>query len=380
MSEPGSSPPTKSAAAQAALAAFGEFALEARDLDAVLNEACRLVSEALGTEFAKVVERQDDGRTLFIRAGAGWKPGIVGVLSLPVEADGGTIFALEHAVPVVAHDLADEQRFAVPRFLIDHGVRALANVQIPGADGRPPFGVLEVDSLRPRAFDAADTDFLRTYANLLGAAIERWRALAELEQLLVEKERLLGELQHRVRNNLQTITSLVRMQQRRARSTEARRELLAVARRIETLNLVYAKLYATADVERVDLGTYLGELSATLLWLHADEAPGVRVRSDLERLMVRLDRAVPIGLIVNEFVTNSFKYAFDGAGGQIGLEVRQHPQGTASLRLWDDGKGMVGERRAETGLVLIDAFVRQIGARAVWSLDAGTRLTVTFEP
>ncbi len=380
MSEPGSSPPTRSAAAQAALAAFGEFALEARDLDAVLNEACRLVSEALGTDFAKVIERQDDGRSLFIRAGIGWKPGIVGVLSLPVEADGGTIFAIEQAVPVVAHDLADEQRFAVPRFLIDHGVRALANVQIPGADGRPPFGVLEVDSLRPRAFDAADTDFLRTYANLLGAAIERWRAMAELERLLVEKERLLGELQHRVRNNLQTITSLVRMQQRRARSTEARRELLAVARRIETLNLVYTKLYATTDVERVDLGTYLGELSATLLWLHADEAPGVRVRSDVERLMVRLDRAVPIGLIVNEFVTNSFKYAFDGAGGQIGLEVSQHPQGTASLRLWDDGKGMVGERRAETGLVLIDAFVRQIGARAVWSLDAGTRLTVTFEP
>ena len=164
--------------------------------------------------------------------------------------------------------------------------------------------------------------------------------------MLVDKERLLGELQHRVRNNLQTITSLVRMQQRRARGAGARRELLAVARRIETLNLVYAKLYATADVERVDLGTYLGELSATLLWSHADEAPGVRVRSDVQRLMVRLDRAVPLGLIVNEFVTNSFKYAFDGKGGLIGLEVRRHPDGGASLQLWDDGKGMAGGKGA----------------------------------
>jgi two-component sensor histidine kinase len=380
MSETGSAPSPNTAGPQAALAAFGEFALKARDLDAVLNEACRLVSEALGTELAKVIERRDDGHTLFIRAGTGWRPGIVGVLALPVEEDGGTTFALDQSVPVVSTDLAGEQRFVVPRFLVDHGVKALANVQIPGVAGRPPFGVLEVDSRRPRTFGEADTDFLRTYANLLGAAIERWRSLEELEWLLVEKERLLGELQHRVRNNLQTITSLVRMQQRRARGAEARRELLAVARRIETLNLVYAKLYATADVERVDLGTYLGELSATLLWLHADEAPGVRVRSDVQRLMVRLDRAVPLGLIVNEFVTNSFKYAFDGKGGLIGLEVQRHPDGTASLQLWDDGRGMAGERRAETGLVLIDAFVRQIGAQAVWAIDAGTRLTVTFEP
>ena len=380
MSDLGSIPAPAQSNAQEALAAFGEFALKAGDLDAVLHEACRLVSAALDTEFAKVIERRDGGRNLFVRAGTGWRPGIVGVVTLPAEEDGGTRFALAQPAPVVSDDLDTEQRFAIPDFLLEHGVKALANVQIPGAAGQPPFGVLEVDSRRPRAFRPADLDFLRTYAGLLGAAIERWRGLEALQRLLSEKERLLGELQHRVRNNLQTITSLVRIQHRRARGMEARRELLAVARRIETLNLVYAKLYATAEIERVDLGTYLGELSATLLWLHADEAPGVRVSSEVERLMVRLDRAVPLGLIVNEFVTNSFKFAFGDRGGLIGVKVEGHPNGTATLHLWDDGRGMAGDRPVETGLALIEAFVRQIGGHAVWSVETGTRLSVTFLP
>ena len=127
---------------------------------------------------------------------------------------------------------------------------------------------------------------------------------------MADKGRLLRELQHRVKNNLQMVTSLVRLQERRSRSAEARRELLAVGRRIETLSLVYEKLYAAGEVERVDLGTYLGELGGSLLRLHAGEAPGVRLRTEAESLVVPLDKAVPLGLIANEFVTNSFKYAF----------------------------------------------------------------------
>src|SRR5947199_366274 len=83
---------------------------------------------------------------------------------------------------------------------------------ILGADGRPPYGILEVDSREPRRFTGTDTDFLRTYANLLAEAIERVRVLRELRSAVADKERLLRELQHRVKNNLQTVTSLVRLQ------------------------------------------------------------------------------------------------------------------------------------------------------------------------
>jgi two-component sensor histidine kinase len=367
-------------AQQAVLAEFGEFALRTDDLDQILNEACRLVGQALGTDLAKVMERQADGRTLLVRAGVGWKPGIVGQHTITTEEDTSTAHALATDDPVTSPNLAQDKRFKVARFVTDHGVKALVNVLIRGTDGNPPYGILEVDSREPRQFTGTDTDFLRTYANLLADAIERIRILRTLRSAVADKDRLLRELQHRVKNNLQMVTSLIRLQERRARSTEARRELLAVGRRIETLSLVYEKLYAAGEIERVDLGTYLGELGASLLRLHTEEAPGVRLRTDVESLAVPVDKAVPVGLIVNEFVTNSFKYAFQGQPGTIGLELARAEPGKARLRLWDDGRGMPQDHRAGTGLPLIQGFVRQIGGTATWEVDGGTRLTIEFDP
>jgi two-component sensor histidine kinase len=380
---PRKAPPRQTAAPptqQTVLAQFGEFALREDDLDRILNEACRLVGTALGTELSKVMERGTDGRTFRVRAGCGWPPGIVGHLTVTAEEDELTARALDTGEAVIEDNLRRSPRPRVAGFVAEQGVVSLVNVPIAGGDGHPPFGLLEVDSRSPRPFTDTDADFLRTYANLLAASIERIRTVGELRSTLADKDRLLRELQHRVKNNLQLVTSFVRLQQRRARSAEARRELLAVGRRIETLNLVYERLYATGDVERVDLGTYLGELGATLLWLHGDEAPGVRLRTDVESLMVRLDRAVPLGLIVNEFVTNSFKHAFKGRAGLIGLEIGRTGDGQAHLRLWDNGAGMLAPRKPGTGLSLIEGFVRQIRAEADWRTDGGTRLAIVFEP
>ena len=118
-------------AQQAALAEFGEFALRTDDLDQILNEACRLVGRALGTDLAKVMERQADGRTLLVRAGVGWKPGVVGQLTISTEEDTSTAHALATDEPVISPDLAREKRFKVARFLTDHGVKALVNVLDP---------------------------------------------------------------------------------------------------------------------------------------------------------------------------------------------------------------------------------------------------------
>ena len=164
---------------QTALARFGELALRSEDLDEILTESCRLVGEALGTDLAKVLELQEDRRTLLVRAGVGWKPGVVGYTQ--VEANEGSFegHALHTNKPVISTDLAHETRFTMPDFLHDNGVRALINVVIIGGRGRPPYGVLEVDSRSPRHFDKNDVSFLQTYANLLAAAVDRLRGLQE---------------------------------------------------------------------------------------------------------------------------------------------------------------------------------------------------------
>jgi len=126
---------------QTILARFGELALRSDDLDEILTESCRLVGEALGTDLAKVVELQEDGQTLLVRAGVGWKPGVVGVATIMVADDTSEGHALKTGKPLISPDIATETRFKYPPFLSENGVRAVANVIIIGGKGRPPYGI-----------------------------------------------------------------------------------------------------------------------------------------------------------------------------------------------------------------------------------------------
>jgi PAS domain-containing protein len=162
------------------LAKFGELALRCDDLDEILTEACRLIGEALGTDLAKVMELEDNGKTLFARAGVGWKPGVVGAIKLKVADNTSEGLALKTGEPMISPDIEQETRFAYPAFLTDNGVKAVANVIIIGGKDRPPFGILQIDSRKPRQFSDDDTAFLRGYANLLAAAVDRLRIIGEV--------------------------------------------------------------------------------------------------------------------------------------------------------------------------------------------------------
>ena len=178
---------------QTALARFGELALKSNDLDEILAEACRLVGEALGTDLSKVVQLQEDGHTLLVRAGVGWKPGVVGHTTLKVEDGTSEGHAIRSGEPVVSVDIDEEDRFEYASFLKDNGVRAIVNVLIIGADSRPPFGILQVDSREPRQFTEGDITFLRSYANLVAAAVERLRIFGDLHHSNQELERRVAE-------------------------------------------------------------------------------------------------------------------------------------------------------------------------------------------
>jgi diguanylate cyclase (GGDEF)-like protein/PAS domain S-box-containing protein len=167
---------------QTVLTRFGELALRSDNLDEILNEACRLVGEALGTHLAKVMEMRADGETLLVRAGVGWSAGVVGVVTLKVSDLTSESHALKSGEPMTSPNISAETRFTYPAFLTDHGVQALANVLIPGNNGKPPFGILQVDSRTPRQFTDHDLVFLRSYANLLAAAVQRLRVMGELQQ------------------------------------------------------------------------------------------------------------------------------------------------------------------------------------------------------
>jgi two-component sensor histidine kinase/putative methionine-R-sulfoxide reductase with GAF domain len=188
------------------LAKFGEFALKSNDLGTILTEACHLVGEALSTDLAKVVELQEDGETLFVRAGVGWKPGVVGHIQLKLAEASSKGHALKTGETMISPNIDEETRFRYPSFLTDNGVKAIANVPIIGGGGRPLFGILQVDSREPREFTEGDILFLRGYANLIAAAVDRLRALDELrgshdelERRTAERTRELTEANRRLR-------------------------------------------------------------------------------------------------------------------------------------------------------------------------------------
>ena len=198
-----------------ALSHFGGHALRTHDLDALLQEAAELVSEATDTELVKVLELLPDKDTMLVRAGVNWNPGTVGHATLGAHRDSPAGYALQEDMPVISPDTDSEDRFEVPPLLIEHGVRSMVNVVIRGE--RAAWGVLEMNSRQRRDFNEDDISFLQNYANLLAAAIERLQREGELKEAADRGSILLGELQHRVRNMLLNVRNLAK---RTARSSE----------------------------------------------------------------------------------------------------------------------------------------------------------------
>lgn len=157
---------------QAALAKLGRLALTGIDLHELLHEAASLVAATLKVEFCKILEVLPDGRSLLLRAGVGWREGLVGQAVVPASSETHAGHALLSRAPVIVEDLHADARFLGPSLLHDHGITSGVSLVIPGAE---PFGVLGVHTLRRRSFTQHELAFLEAAAEVLATAIERHR-------------------------------------------------------------------------------------------------------------------------------------------------------------------------------------------------------------
>jgi two-component sensor histidine kinase len=176
---------------------------------------------------------------------------------------------------------------------------------------------------------------------------------------------LLQELTHRVKNSLQFIAAMVLIEARSHKSGEGKAALERVSHRITALGQLYSTLSKADTVEAVDSATYLGELCRDLIAsVHKEGDTSVTLKTDVESELLPTDRAIPIGLIVNELVTNAVKYAFPGeAKGTVMVTLKRLP-GELRLTVADDGQGL-DPRRADSGLGgrLVDGFAQQLGGQ-----------------
>ena len=215
-------------------------------------------------------------------------------------------------------------------------------------------------------------------------------AARKLEHALQEKVVLLNEVHHRVKNNLQVITSLLRLEAGRSAYAPTKVVLQDMQGRIRSMALLHESLYRSGVFARVDLGAYLKQLATQAFRSVSDRHEAVRLALELDAVNVSLDQATPCGLLVNELISNCFKHAFPhGTGGVLRIELKNLPalDGQAPgvrLCVSDTGVGLPADfevRRAESlGMQLVADLSTQIGGILIVGLGPGAEFCVTFKP
>ncbi len=235
-----------------------------------------------------------------------------------------------------------------------------------------------------REFEGAPTEFRDLAETLREMAIRLDQREADLRQSLAQKQMMLREIHHRVKNNLQTVTSLLNLYARIPRGEAVKQAFADVQMRINALALVHRHLYESQDLQEVDLHPFMTNLCSLLQDGSGVPPRRVRLSVDIPHVMVTGDRAVPLALLTTELLTNSFKHAFpDQRSGIISVRITCEEDGMAKLVIADDGIGQE-ERKVESdvpgsmGRSLIEAFTRQLGGEITTSGPPGTTSTLVF--
>lgn len=214
---------------------------------------------------------------------------------------------------------------------------------------------------------------------------ERKAAEARLRASLLEKQVLVQEVHHRVKNNLQFIISLLRLQGAEMRSPELRALLEETRSRVHAIALVHEKLYRAEDLARLDYGSYLRELVATLARTVGERNAQVAISVEASPEALGTNAAVPVGLIVSELVSNSLKHAFPGGReGRIAITLGGAPDRGYDLVVRDDGIGAaVTFDPAASGTMgwrLVGMLTRQLDGTIAMRRDGGTEFAIHFSP
>lgn len=365
---------------QRLLAKFGRMALREGNLDALLQRAAELCSDGLDAPFCKVLEWIEGSNELLLRAGVGWSPREIGRATLAVDLESPAGCAFNTGEPVLSNHLQGETRFRTPKLLRDYGIRRAVNVLIDlGGRRRGPFGVLEVDSPDPGQFDTSDVTFLAGCAGILGAAIERLRVDAQLRGAIDRQALLMREMSHRIKNSLGMVSGILRLGDGTTSDNAAKKLLMDAERRVMTIAQVHDSLWRGDQIGEIDLGRFLEELCGKL-----GASTGAAITCSVEPLSTNADYAIPVGLIVNELVTNAIKHADAPAGRNNVLVSLRAEGGTATIEVADNGRGLpqgfqLDASRTSFGMRVVTSLVQQLqGSITVEPAATGARFAIRF--
>ncbi|MBL7941755.1 MAG: sensor histidine kinase, partial [Flavobacteriales bacterium] len=206
------------------------------------------------------------------------------------------------------------------------------------------------------------------------------RNLAEknvlIEKALAEKEILLREIHHRVKNNLQVVSSLLSIQSREIEDEKAQEAITESRNRVRSMALIHQNLYSDDYLTGIDMQDYVTKLSSSLFNTYKTDHDQIELRSDVAPMVLDVDTTIPLGLILNELITNALKYAFVGVTQGILSVYLKEENGQLVLRVSDNGVGMSeGSGRTDSfGLKMIKSFASKL--EATWEIRNQGGMTV----
>jgi two-component sensor histidine kinase len=213
---------------------------------------------------------------------------------------------------------------------------------------------------------------------------ERKKVEENLKASLREKDIFLREVHHRIKNNMAVISSLLNLQSRYIKDEQYKEIFKESVARLKTMSLIHDKLYRSEDLSKVVFSEYISDMVDKMYRSYDLSSRKITLTKEIEKITtLRIDDAIPCGLIINELVSNSLKHAFpEGQAGEIKVTLRSNKEGDVEMTVSDNGIGMPKDLELENsesmGLTLINALTRQLQSKIELNREKGTEYKISF--
>jgi two-component sensor histidine kinase/ligand-binding sensor domain-containing protein len=286
-----------------------------------------------------------------------------------------------------------QNKLPIDRQLLSRGF--LSYLAAPLVIDNNRIGNLSVSAKKTGVFNDNHKEVLLVITNQLSVAINQAQLQSKikehsqsLQNSLSEKEILLKEIHHRVKNNLQVISSLLYLNSKKVKSKEALNMFKDSQNRVKSIALVHERLYQSKDLGKIDFKEYIQKLTNDLFRSYGVNLSVINLKIDINNVFISIDTAVPCGLIINEIISNSLKYAFpdyedENKSGLININFSKDEMNKWVLVVGDNGIGIPEEaeekKKNSLGLQLIDTLVAQLDGTLEIDLSSGTAFVIKFK-
>ncbi len=254
-------------------------------------------------------------------------------------------------------------------------------LSIPVLDEVEVVGQISVSN-SPDDYDEKDVEAVERLADFYTLALQRVRNEEKIMESLREKKLLLREIHHRVKNNLQIISSLLNLQSQYMKDEETQSVFIESKNRVKSMALIHEKLYRSSSLAHIDFEDYVESLVENLIYSYMDVSASIKTEIDVKDIYLNIDTAIPCGLIINELVSNSLKHAFPDSKGTIKIKMRRK-EGECLLKVCDDGSGFPKEidfKNTESlGMQLINSLVIQLDGNIEMLNESGTCFKINIK-